>query len=51
MTIDTDFLTQKPYNTYICKECNKEISRMMIDKAEDICPVCSNRKENNEANI
>ena len=38
MTIDTDFITQKPYDTYTCEICNKEISRMSIDKSGDTCP-------------
>ena len=52
MTIDdTDFLTGKPYDTYTCEVCNKEISRISIDKSGDTCPMCENRKEQDETNV
>lgn len=51
MTIDTDFITQKPYDTYTCEICNKEISRMSIDKSGDTCPICENGKETDETNV
>lgn len=51
MTIDTDFITQKSYDTYVCEVCSIEISRISIDKSGDICPMCENRKENNETNV
>ena len=50
MKIDTDFIL-KPYGSYRCEECNIEIARMKIDTSEDVCPICSNRKENNETNV
>lgn len=51
MTIDTDFITQKPYDTYVCEICSIEISRISIDRSGDICPMCENGKENNETNV
>jgi rubrerythrin len=50
MKIDTDFIL-KPYGSYRCEECNIEIARMKIDTSENVCPICSNRKENNETNV
>jgi len=52
MTIDdTDFLTGKPYDTYTCEVCNKEISRISIDKSGNTCPMCESRKEQDETNV
>jgi len=51
MTIDTDFITQKSYDTYVCEICNIEISRISIDRSGDICPMCENGKENNETDV